>query len=79
MCCITYCTSKSINPHLPFLYMAAKIKQNKQNNLRHEPMACCANSVLCAISTLNTLLAKNCFYQNFVCVTLAVNPVVKKQ
>ena len=38
--------------------MAARIKEKAQKNLRNKPMACCANSVLYAISTLSTLLAK---------------------
>ena len=59
--------------------MAARIKEKAQKNLRSEPMACCANSVLYAISTLGPLLVKNCFYQNCICVALAVNFVVKKQ
>ena len=59
--------------------MAARIEEEAQKNLRNKPMACCANSVLNAISTLSTLLVKNCFYQNCICVALAVNFVVKKQ
>ena len=59
--------------------MAARIIEKAQKNLRNEPMACCANSVLYAIFTFSTLLVKNRFYQNCICVALAVNFVVKKQ
>ena len=41
--------------------MAARIQEKTQKNLRNEPMACCANSVLYAISTLSTLLVKIVF------------------
>ena len=58
--------------------MAARIKEKAQKNLRNEPMACCANSVLYAISALSTLLVKKLFLSKL-CVALAVNSAVKKQ